>query len=164
MALEINKLPLRIFKVVVESTPLISIDLCLVCEGKLLLGKRNNHPLKDEWFTPGGRILKNETWENCLERIMISELGLKIKDHSDFKLMGVWDHFYDDSAVSDSISTHYVNLPHYTCLKQKPNLQIDCQHSHFKWFDLEQLLNDVDVHNYIRKYASWLINEGLNND
>ena len=50
------------FKAVVENNPLVSIDLCLVCDGQLLLGKRTNELLKGEWFTPGGRIHKDETW------------------------------------------------------------------------------------------------------
>ena len=48
------------FRTVIENAPLISIDLYLIFEGQILLGKRNNEPLKDEWFTPGGRIHKNE--------------------------------------------------------------------------------------------------------
>ena len=44
------------FKTVIGNAPLVSIDFCLVCEGQILLGKRNNEPLKGEWFTPGGRI------------------------------------------------------------------------------------------------------------
>ena len=38
------------FKTVIENTPLVSIDLCLVCGGQLLLGKRTNEPLKDEFL------------------------------------------------------------------------------------------------------------------
>ena len=42
------------FQTAVENAPLVSIDLCLVCQGQILLGKRNNEPLKGYWFTPGG--------------------------------------------------------------------------------------------------------------
>ena len=63
------------FKTVIENTPLVSIDLCLVCDDQLLLGKRNNDPLKGEWFTPGGRIHKNEMWRNALQRVVSVELG-----------------------------------------------------------------------------------------
>jgi len=59
----------KTFKKVIENTPLVSIDLCLVCDGQVLLGKRTNEPLKVEWFTPGGRIHKNETWQDALLRI-----------------------------------------------------------------------------------------------
>ena len=59
-----------------ENTPLVSIDLCLICNGQILLGKRRNEPLKGIWFTPGGRIHKNETWQDALLRIAEVELGL----------------------------------------------------------------------------------------
>ena len=69
-------LDMQTFKTVVENTPLVSIDLCLVCDGQVLLGKRTNEPLRGEWFTPGGRIHKNETWQDALLRIAEVELGL----------------------------------------------------------------------------------------
>ena len=34
------------FKSVIENTPLVSIDLCLICNGQILLGKRSNEQLK----------------------------------------------------------------------------------------------------------------------
>jgi hypothetical protein len=39
-------LELSKFKAVLENTPLVSIDLCFIFEGQILLGKRNNDPLK----------------------------------------------------------------------------------------------------------------------
>ena len=72
------------FNAVIKSAPLVSIDLCLVFEDKILLGKRNNEPLKDQWFTPGGRIQKNESWQAALRRIALSELGLCVDNVSTF--------------------------------------------------------------------------------
>jgi len=52
------------FKIAVDSLPLVSIDLYVLCEKQILLGKRNNRPAKNWWFTPGGRVKKNElSWE-----------------------------------------------------------------------------------------------------
>ena len=65
------------FKSVIENTPLVSIDLCLICTGQIFLGKRRNEPLKGRWFTPGGRIHKNETWQDALLGIPEVELGWK---------------------------------------------------------------------------------------
>ena len=130
------------FKTVIENTPLVSLDLCLVCDGQLLLGKRNNVPLKGEWFTPGGRIHKNETWQDALLRIAEAELGLRGIPVEDFSLMGVWDHFYANSAVDQDISTHYVNLPHYAEFKSKPQIALDDQHGEFEWFDLAVVFSD----------------------
>ena len=65
-----------IFKTVFKNAPLVSIDLCIVCDEKILLGKRKNNPLKGFFFTPGGRFLKNEAHIDCLKRAAKSELGL----------------------------------------------------------------------------------------
>ena len=122
------------FKIVIENMPLVSIDLCLVCDGQLLLGKRNNQPVKGEWFTPGGRMYKNETWQDALLRIAEVELGITAITAASFSLMGIWDHFYDNSAADKNMSTHYVNLPHYVEFKSKPQITFDGQHSEFNWF------------------------------
>jgi colanic acid biosynthesis protein WcaH len=151
------------FKKIVQNIPLVSIDICLVYDDKILLGKRNNEPLRGQWFTPGGRILKNECWQDCLRRVAKSELGINITNN-EFKLMGIWDHFYPNSAVGDSISTHYVNLPHYCFLKEKPNLRADEQHDNLSWFDLEVVKENEDFHEYMQSYATWLIKKEIKND
>ena len=151
-------LDVQTFKTVIENTPLVSIDLCLVCDGQVLLGRRNNDPLNGEWFTPGGRIHKNETWQDALLRIAEVELGLSDIAVEGFALMGVWDHFYSNSALDQNIPTHYVNLPHYAEFKSKPQIALDDQHGEFKWFDLAVVSNDEKSHRYMRNYSSWLLN------
>ena len=146
------------FKTVIENIPLVSIDLCLICDDQLLLGKRNNDPLKGEWFTPGGRIHKNETWQHALLRIVKVELGLCDTAVESFSLMGVWDHFYNNSALDQNTSTHYVNLPHYAEFKSRPQITLDDQHGEFEWFDLSVVAKDEKFHLYIRNYASCLLN------
>ena len=154
----------KTFKTVIENTPLVSIDICLVCDGMILLGKRNNEPLKGQWFTLGGRILKNESWQSCLSRIASSEMGMILDDLNKLKLMGIWDHVYKNSVVSESVSTHYVNLPHYMHIRERPELKIDDQHSEVDWFCLEDIAGNSEFHEYIRNYALWLIEEGVKID
>ena len=149
-------LDVQSFKAVIENTPLVSIDLCLICNGQILLGQRLNEPLKGRWFTPGGRIHKNETWQDALLRIADVELGLNDIAVEDFALMGMWDHFYSNSALDQNTSTHYVNLPHYAEFKSKPQIALDDQHGEFKWFDLGVVSSDENVHLYMRSYANWL--------
>jgi len=106
------------FASAVAALPLVSVDWVVTNpDGKLLLGQRINAPARGWWFTPGGRIRKNEALVQALQRVTREELGLA----PDFcgqllgkaRLMGAWDHFYPDSAFSPSVSTHYVNLPHW---------------------------------------------------
>ena len=157
-------LELDTFKSIIENAPLVSIDICFVYKGEILLGRRNNQPLKGEWFTPGGRIFKNEPWQQCIRRVVDSELGITIRDPVEFKLMGVWDHFYSDSVMDENLSTHYVNLPHYFLPVERPKLSVDQQHDSFSWFDLEHVAYSDGFHKYMQIYTSWLINAGINND
>jgi colanic acid biosynthesis protein WcaH len=149
----------KTFKQIVSNTPLVSIDLCLLFGKQILLGKRNNEPLKGEWFTPGGRIYKNESWQNCLVRIAKSELGYAVTKLDDFILMGVYDHFYPNSILDSEISTHYVNLPHYINLNRRLDLSEDSQHSKLKWFDLDFVAKSRNFNHYTRVYASYLLKE-----
>jgi colanic acid biosynthesis protein WcaH len=147
----------EIFKTVVKNTPLVSIDLCIVWDEKILLGKRKNEPLKGFFFTPGGRIFKNEAHIDCLNRIARSELGLIINDLKQVKLMGVWDHFYNNSVFGNEVSTHYVNLPYYFYYDKRPELMPDDQHDTLEWFDLSKVSNGNEFHKYMNSYASWII-------
>lgn len=148
------------FNAVVKSAPLVSIDLCLVFEDKILLGKRNNPPLKDQWFTPGGRIQKNEPWQAALRRIALSELGLKVENVGAFELMGVWDHFYQNSFFDPNTSTHYVNLPHFVRLELRPELSMDEQHRKLGWFELSHVATGKEFNIYLKNYAHYLIENG----
>ena len=149
----------EIFKTIVKNAPLVSIDICLIFEGQLLLAMRNNQPLKGKWFTPGGRINKNETWKNALLRIVNVELGISNAVVDEFTFMGIYDHFYLNSVFNSEISTHYVNLPHFLNLTSRPKVTLDNQHADFKWFSLELLLSDESFHPYVKSYAELLLNK-----
>lgn len=156
-------LPDKEFAKAVNALPLVSVDLVLVnTAGQMLLGLRRNAPARHWWFTPGGRVRKNEACEACLLRVAMSELGLQERDVKGAQLMGVWDHFYEDSACSPEVSTHYVNLPHVLQLKQP--LELDAlpndQHSGWRWQDMKDAVIAEDVHPYVRVYAQWLFDHG----
>jgi colanic acid biosynthesis protein WcaH len=153
-------LSLVAFEKAVDALPLISVDLVVLnSAGKLLLGKRCNAPARHWWFTPGGRVRKNEPFAACLQRIALSELGQEVKELQGAQLMGVWDHFYEDSAFSAEVSTHYVNLPHVVRLGHSLDLAalpID-QHSAWRWQDATAAAVADDVHPYVRAYAQWVV-------
>ncbi len=69
-------IPENLYHEIKKLLPIPCIDLLIINEGKLLLMQRNNQPGKDEWFTPGGRILKGERLEEAVYRILEEETGL----------------------------------------------------------------------------------------
>ncbi len=143
------------FLEIIDSTPLISIDLIIEnAAGNILLGKRVNRPAKDYWFVPGGRIRKNEKIADAMLRISSAELGSAIAIKNT-QLLGNYDHIYDDNAFAKpGINTHYVVLAYKAMLANDAVLTPDTQHSEFKWWSKQNLLDAVDVHQNTKAYLN----------
>lgn len=143
-------LPLDTFKTVIESTPLVSIDLIVRDqEGRILLGKRTNRPAQGYWFVPGGRILKNETFEHGFKRLIKVELGLTEVAP---KFKGIYQHFYDDNFSEDKFTTHYIVLAYEINFNgELASLPVE-QHSGYQWFTESELLEDESVHTHSKWY------------
>ena len=151
------------FSAACAALPLVSIDLVLTnTDGQLLLGQRNNAPASGWWFTPGGRIRKNEPLVKAKLRIARDELGLPVSALERAMLMGAWDHFYPDSAFDSTVSTHYVNLPLWLPLTRDEEESLLLlqgpkeQHARWQWIPLVQAKVDKTVHPYVRAYAQWV--------
>ncbi|WP_102433536.1 GDP-mannose mannosyl hydrolase [Vibrio sp. 10N.286.55.E12] len=148
-------LPLETFKTVIESTPLISIDLIVRNEkDQILLGKRTNRPAQGYWFVPGGRVLKDESFEYAFRRLIKVELGLT-EVVTNFK--GIYQHFYNDNFSEDSFSTHYVVLAYaVTFTGELTSLPIE-QHSAYQWFYESELLLNEQVHLHSKWYYAGVL-------
>lgn len=151
------------FESAVGALPLVSVDWVLLNPaGQMLFGQRRNAPARHWWFTPGGRVRKNEPLGSCLHRVAVSKLGLQACDVHGARLMGVWDHFYEDSAFNAKVSTHYVNLPHVLQLPNTLDLNAlpSDQHCAWRWQNLQTAAVADDVHPYVRVYAQWVVDAG----
>ena len=137
-----------VFRTVIEHTPLVSVDLIVKRNGKVLLGKRVNKPALGYWFTLGGRVYKNERIKNAIRRIAEVELGIELA--STPKFIGVFEHLYDD-GIFDHVSTHYLNLGYEVDVSDLEGLP-KAQHSDYRWFGLEELMQSEEVHDYVKDY------------
>lgn len=139
------------FQTIIESTPLISIDLIVKNhQGQALLGKRKNPPAKNFWFVVGGRILKNETLAEAFTRLTLQELGKAIS-LNDANFIAPYQHFYKDSVFNKSVSTHYVVLAYELFCDTFDDLPLK-QHDSYRWFNIDELLNSKQVHQYTKDY------------
>jgi len=136
------------FKTIIDSVPLISIDILLKKDGKVLLGKRVNKPAQGYFFSTGGRINKNEAIDNAMVRVALNELNIELKSIP--KFIGVFEHFYDDS-IYKNVSTHYVDIAYEYEVKEIPDLPTE-QHSEYRWFSIDELLESKQVHKYTKDY------------
>ena len=136
------------FKTIVDSAPLISIDILLKKDNKFLLGRRVNKPAQGYFFSTGGRINKNESIDNAMARVALNELNIELKSIP--KFIGVFEHFYNDS-IYKNVSTHYVDIAYEYEVKEIPDLPTE-QHSEYKWFTIDELLESKQVHKYTKDY------------
>lgn len=142
----------QLFRSVIENTPLISIDLIIENEkGEFLLGKRINRPAQGYWFVPGGRIVKNETMSKAFTRLTLGELGVAFP-FSSAEFLGVFEHFYSDSAPCENISTHYIAMAYKIKVNQSELKLPDTQHSDYRWLTHSALLHDASVHRHTQWY------------
>ncbi|MBI6554754.1 MAG: GDP-mannose mannosyl hydrolase [Rhodanobacter sp.] len=149
-------LDLPTFNTVVMSTPLVAIDLIVrKPNGDTLLGLRINRPAYGFWFVPGGRIQKNETLDDAFRRLTHEELGHTF-ERADAQLLGVFEHFYDDSVFANAGNgpdTHYVVLGYCLTLAENQVLEPPTeQHRHYRWWPLDELRYSPRVHENTRAY------------
>ncbi len=149
-----EKLKLEIFNLVIKHTPLISIDLIVTNQHEqIMLGWRRNHPAKNHWFVPGGRILKNETIRHAFQRIADNELGLSLSLHQT-SFMGVYEHIHSHENFSneEGYGTHYIVMAFELNVPERFKAPPGDQHTEYKWFNLKDLLSDSQVHRYTKDY------------
>ena len=138
---------------VVELAPLVSIDLFIVnAKNEVLVGYRNNRPAQGYWFVPGGRILKNETFDQAFARISQNELGFAMQ-FAKAEPLGAYQHFYSDSRFGEHLCTHYVALGYLIKVDNSDDFTLgDSQHADLKWIPLTALEKDPGVHAMTKAY------------
>lgn len=87
-------IPTKLYKQIVESMPLLCVDVILTINGQFILVQRANEPLKGEWWVVGGRVLKNETLLECAERKVREEIGLLPMN---LEMVGIYEDSYPKS-------------------------------------------------------------------
>ena len=140
------------FKSAVSNLPLISIDLLIRDgEGRYLLGLRKNEPAKGSWFVPGGRIRKSEGLRDAFNRITLMELD-KSFDFEQAKLVGIFEHIYDESSHGSDGGTHYLSMGFELELGAKLENMPIIQHDRYRWAKREEILEDNTIHEYTKDF------------
>ena len=140
---------------VIKHTQLISVDLIILDDyNNVLLGLRKNEPAKNTWFVPGARVFKDESLKEAIKRISEKEISLPLtEDNSKIELFGVYDHTYQNNFENNDFGTRYIVFAHIIKVdREKIILECDDQHSDLKWFTIEDLLNNDQVHQFVKYY------------
>lgn len=141
-------------------TQVVSIDLIVKnSQGKVLVGKRKNKPAQGYFFVPGGRIYKNETIPQGIERLAEMELGISLKNFT-HNFLCISDHIYPDNFLGAVDSEQKPVGTHYLCIGVELDLNksrmdekiFSDQHSAMNWLTQEEILSRKDVHPNTKLY------------
>ena len=136
---------------IIKKTTLTSIDIYFIKNNKVLVGKRNNNPAKNFLFTPGCRTFKCEKQMEGLKRVAKKELGLSINPKK-CKLIGIYDHIYQNNFRDDKTKTHYVDVAYSYEINNDElnNITLDDQHDNYIMVDINKALENNLIHDYVK--------------
>jgi mutator protein MutT len=131
-----NFIPQTLYDQIVKCLPIVSVEAVIVKDNALLFLKRNNEPVKGEWWFPGGRIQKGESLEQTLCREIKEETGLEIIDH---QLVNVYSRVFP--------KRHDITIV-YLCKCKENKIKLNNEHSKYEFFktlpeDLHPCLMEV---------------------
>lgn len=147
-------LPLEQFRAVLRDTVLVALDLIIIDQGRVLLGKRKHPPAQHFWFVPGGRVRKGEALADALKRISSDEVGVALGTDIAV-LQGIYEHVYPDNVFGEEgLVTHYVVI---ACRFELRGLTPvpDQQHESLAFVRVEDMLSRDDVHEFTKSYFRW---------
>ncbi len=110
--------------------PRVGVGVYVFKEGKVLLGKRKGAHGADQWACPGGHLEFGESLEDCANRELAEETGLKALSVKD----GGWS-----SNVIDG-SKHYITL--FAVVEKfegEPQLLEPHKCEEWQWFSIDAL-------------------------
>lgn len=143
------------WETIVDNVPIVSVDLLVRYEDGLLFGKRTNKPAKGYWFLPGGRVRKNETRREAVERIAKEELGLSVEI---VESLGAFEHIYETSEI-DGVDTKHYLANGYVVDVTSGKFQTDDQHEDLRVFESAPDPLHQNIYDYIEASESlknWL--------
>jgi colanic acid biosynthesis protein WcaH len=113
--------------------PILCVDVILRGpDGRILLVKRNNAPFKNQYWVPGGRVMKGESLEKALARKLKEELGsVRVRNA---RPVGFYQGTRLDSGFWKVGEMHAVSLVYEADVTVK-SVKLDAQSSTWGWFD-----------------------------
>lgn len=140
-------IPDNFYKQIVEYSVISTVDIIFMDHNKsILLGRRSNSPLKGEYYIPWGRIRKNETIIQGVQRKAKEEFNIDI-DINKLVFVGSYDDIFEDSAWNTS--THCVpRVFAYQLNNDEVKMLLpDTQHTDIKF----AIYNDPSLHPFLKQ-------------
>ena len=125
--------------------PIACIDLVIFHKSKILLIKRDVEPAKNQYWFPGGRIMRGESFVEAANRIAKSEVGLTI---SKLTNIGIGNLLFKEDPFGHGLGTHTVSFI-YKCQTSNNAPSLDNNHIDYIWWNGKS----GKYHPYVKAFA-----------
>jgi colanic acid biosynthesis protein WcaH len=115
-------IPSPIHKQITSLMPIPSVEAMILKDNALLFLKRKNNPARGQWWFPGGRIWKDETFKETLYREIKEETGLAVEV---IKFVGVYSRVFPDR--------HDITIV-FLCRCFNNKVTLNAEHSAYRFF------------------------------
>ena len=116
---------------IMDNRPKIGIGVLIIKDAKVLLGKRKNAHGDGTWAPPGGHLEFGESFQECAQREVLEETGLKL---SNLRTYGVTNDIFTQEQK------HYVTIFMMAdSFEGEPQILEPHKCECWNWFDLDAL-------------------------
>jgi colanic acid biosynthesis protein WcaH len=140
-----NHIPDELYAAFLKRLPQVSVELFLETERGVLLLRRTNEPAAGEWFWPGTRLFKGESFQSAVKRLSKKELGVEVELGQQ---LGIYSHFWDTGAFDDVETTHTVNIVYRATTATPGDIELDDQHNAIRFVEHPHKA----FHDYVNAY------------
>ena len=123
--------PAKLYREIISCIPIVCVDIIVKKNKKFLLLKRNNPPLKNSWYLPGGRVNINESIEEACIRKIYHELGINVSQ-KELKIVGIYQDKFDVNPFGEKKNYSTVSIVFEINILNSEFI-LDSQSSKFKW-------------------------------
>jgi ADP-ribose pyrophosphatase YjhB (NUDIX family) len=151
----------EVYKQILDAVVLACLDMVLVHEGKVLLGKRAWHPQAD-WWIIGGRMRPGEELEVAAARYAKRDLGLELAlDRFSYltTFSSAWKLRRHEPADHGTHTTSIVMTIELTA-EEASSIKLNEEYTEQQWLTSAEILANVDFHPALHQCARAL-SQGL---
>jgi colanic acid biosynthesis protein WcaH len=139
-------IPEDLYKEICRSMPIPCVDILVInSEGQVLLLKRSNEPMKDEWWFPGGRVLFKESRSQTVLRKLKEECGLVPVQVTE---LGTYDMIL---TIKNRLEpSHAITTLFQAKVDNKIQIKLDAQSQDAQWLTPNEWLK-YTLHSFIKQ-------------
>jgi mutator protein MutT len=115
--------------------PLTGVGAIIICDGRMLLEKRQNDPGKGKWSIPGGLVELGESLEQTVIREVEEETGLQVEKPEHVDIVDQVN--FDENG---KIKYHFIIIDYFVRLKGG-TLKAASDAAELRWVKLEEVEN-----------------------